>query len=60
MTPYLDAGFLITLVIKTPGSRQAREALRRVQAPFLFFSFDPRSRQAARAAGLRLLPEELE
>ena len=33
MTPYLDAGFLITLLIKTPGSRPAREALRRLQAP---------------------------
>ncbi len=34
MTPYLDAGFLITLLIKTPGSRHAREAIRRFQAPF--------------------------
>jgi len=147
MIPYLDAGFLITLLIKTPGSRHAREALRRFQAPFLlnflhqlqtenflvrgqtegtgdeqraalegnrlwrqyvdegvfqfrsvdwetsyrmaitwnraytrkapspllilhpalaavggashFLSFDPRSRQPAKAAGLRLLPEEL-
>jgi hypothetical protein len=147
MTPYLDAGFLITLLIKTPGSRHAREALRRCPAPFFlnflhqlqtenflvrgqtegtaeeqraalegnrlwrqyvdegvfqfrsvdweaafrvaitwnraytskapapllllhpalaavagashFLSFDPRSRQAARAAGLRLLPENL-
>lgn len=147
MTPYLDSGFLITLLIKTPGSRAAREAVRRFQAPFHlnfllqlqvenflvrgqtegtmeeqraalegnrlwrqyldegvfqlrgvdwetafrvaitwnrsftkkppapllllhpalaavsgashFLSFDPRSRQAARAAGLRLLPESL-
>ena len=147
MTPYLDAGFLITLLIKTPGSRAAREALHRFQAPFVlnflhqlqtenflvrgqtegtaeeqraalegnrlwrqyvdegvfqfrsvdwetalrmaitwnraytrkapapllilhaalaavagashFLSFDPRSRQAARSAGLRLLPDEL-
>lgn len=145
MIPYLDAGFLITLLIKTPGSRHAREALRRCPAPFFlnflhqlqtenflvrgqaegtaeeqqaalegnrlwrqyldegvfqfrsidwepafrvaitwnrtskpptpllllhpalaavagashFLSFDPRSRQAARAGGLRLLPENL-
>ncbi len=38
MTPYLDAGFLITLLIKTSGSRAAREALHRFQAPF-FLNF---------------------
>ena len=38
MTPYLDAGFLITLLIRTPGSRAAREALHRFQAPF-FLNF---------------------
>jgi hypothetical protein len=35
MIPYLDAGCLITLIIKAPGSRHAREAIRRFQAPFV-------------------------
>ena len=34
MSPYLDAGFLITLLIKTPGTRSAREIIRRFPAPF--------------------------
>ena len=34
-------------------------ALAAVAGASHFLSFDPRSRQAARAAGLRLLPEEL-
>ena len=34
MTPYLDAGFLLTLLIPTNGTAVARHVLRDVRAPF--------------------------
>jgi hypothetical protein len=38
MTPYLDAGFVITLLINTSASRHAREVIRPFQAPFILNS----------------------
>ncbi len=35
MIPYLDAGFLITLLIKTPGTQSARETLQPFEPPFV-------------------------
>ena len=34
MIAYLDAGFLLTLLIRTPGSSLAQAVLRRLHAPF--------------------------
>ena len=34
MTPYLDAGFLLTLLVPTAGSSSANRLLRRASAPF--------------------------
>ena len=33
MTPYLDSGFLLTLLVKTRGSRVANQLLRRIPGP---------------------------
>lgn len=34
MTAYLDAGFLLTLIVRTPASPLAQRVLRRARAPF--------------------------
>src|SRR5436190_18954617 len=34
MTPYLDAGFLLTLLVKSRGNAIAHQTLSRVTAPF--------------------------
>ncbi len=33
MTPYLDAGFLLTLLVKSRGNAVAHQLLRRVETP---------------------------
>jgi predicted deacetylase len=39
MKPFLDAGFLLTLLLKTSGSRRAWEVSREVEGPLLLSSF---------------------